>query len=81
MLILSVLGFLLSVLAHLLSVLEFELTQHWFLLHLGVFVVWLPAVVGLKKYFEGRHVSWEAAFGTCPTWMWLVLSALSLISH
>lgn len=73
---LAVLGLILSLIAHSCALLE--LPQPWgnaaWGLHLGVFVVWLPAILvanTLVKDFKQKDFG-KAALRGCPTWLrWL----------
>jgi hypothetical protein len=71
--ILAGIGLILSIIVHLLALLGMPnpFGQAAMLLHIGIFVVWLPAVIvgnKLVKDFK-RKDFWEAALRACPKWM------------
>jgi hypothetical protein len=63
----------LSVLSHIAALLgsQVPLGDYEWLLHVGIFVVWLPAVLvttRLTRDFKQRDL-WKAALRGCPPWM------------
>jgi hypothetical protein len=80
-LILSVIGLVLSLMAHAAALLgqpqPFGPTT-WGL-HIGIFVVWLPAVIACNRLVRNfnRKDFWKAALRGCPDWMrWLTYGFL-----
>jgi hypothetical protein len=79
---LAAVGLALSLVAHVWAL--FGLPQPlgnaaWWL-HLGIFVVWLPAVIAsnhLVKDFKQKE-SWRAALRGCPKWMWWISSGFAV---
>jgi hypothetical protein len=70
---LAAIGLALSVLSHIEALLGLQgpLGDYEWLLHLGIFVVWLPAVLvstQLTRNFK-RKDFWNAALRGCPPWM------------
>ncbi|KRG44829.1 hypothetical protein ARC20_07960 [Stenotrophomonas panacihumi] len=79
-LVLSAIGLLLSVLAHITALLgiDLHLGDSVFVLHGGVFLVWLPTVLLASKMGRGGRISgwspggrgfWKQALSGCPAWM------------
>jgi hypothetical protein len=67
------LGLILSVIVHVSSLLGMpspfgEIT--WYL-HIGIFIVWIPAVIVCQKLVKDfpQKDYWKAALRACPTWM------------
>ena len=73
---LAALGFLLSVAAHVASIAGVPLPagQSIWLLHTGVFVVWLPTILISNKVMQGerRKDMWKIMLSGCPRWMRLL---------
>jgi hypothetical protein len=70
---LAAIGLILSLLVHLSALLGFAspLGEGAWLLHPGIFVVWIPAVLVLQRLsrdFTQREL-WQAALRGCPPWM------------
>jgi hypothetical protein len=70
---LAALGLALSVMVHVLSLLgiSFLLGDFSWVLHVGIFIVWLPAVLvanRVGKDFRQKDF-WKAALRACPKWM------------
>src|SRR5512136_2925319 len=71
--ILAAIGLVLSVAVHLCALFGFKVPyekEAWGL-HIGIFVVWLPAVImaqRLSRDFKQKDY-WKAALRGCPTWM------------
>ena len=70
---LSALGFGLSAYAHVMSVLGKSLFwggSVWFL-HIGIFVVWLPAVIAAQRVMRDAPQKdfWKIILAGCPAWM------------
>lgn len=70
---LSALGLILSLMVHLSALLGLALPlgERAWLLHVGIFVVWLPAVLvmqPLTREFKQKDL-WRAALRGCPRWM------------
>jgi hypothetical protein len=70
---LAAVGLALSVLSHIAALLGSQgpLADYEWLLHVGIFVVWLPAVLvttRLTRDFKQRDL-WKAALRGCPPWM------------
>jgi hypothetical protein len=67
-------GFIFSLTAHLASFLGIDpqavFPPIW-LLHIGIFVVWVPTVLLLRKTFRktGREGFWKVAVRNAPAWM------------
>lgn len=67
-------GFIFSLIAHLTTFLGINpqavFPPIW-LLHIGIFVVWIPTVFLLRKTFKktGRGRFWKTAFSNAPRWM------------
>ena len=73
-------GFVASVVAHVASIAGIELPggRNWFVLHAGIFAVWIPAILVMNR-FRGRVSKkdiWKTAFAGSPVWM---LTALKVI--
>jgi hypothetical protein len=71
--VLATIGLVLSLTVHVSSLLGMPspLGEASWALHIGVFVVWFPAVLasrGLVKDFKQEDF-WKAALRACPTWM------------
>jgi hypothetical protein len=70
---LAALGLALSIISHVAALLgrQGPLGEYTFALHVGVFVVWLPAVLVSRHLAPGlrRKGFWQAAFRGCPPWM------------
>ena len=66
-------GFVASLVVHLIAWtgLEPPFGEAVFVLHAGIFVVWLPAVLMTQKLVRGapRRDFWKAALRGCPQWM------------
>jgi hypothetical protein len=43
--------------------------RHAFVLHAGIFVVWIPAAIVAQKHGFKRKDLWKAALRGCPPWM------------
>jgi len=45
------------------------------MLHVGIFLVWFPAILSNKRKFKTlkRRVEWETMLAVCPVWMRRVL--------
>ena len=73
LLLLAALGFALSVAAHIASIAGITLPggKAVWLLHIGVFVVWLPTVVIAIRVTRGerRKDFWKVVLSGCPPWM------------
>jgi len=69
--VLSALGLALSLFVHIASFLGLELPSVAMGLHVGIFVVWLPAVLVANKLATGvsRADYWRAVLRGCPKWM------------
>jgi hypothetical protein len=78
--VLPAIGLALSAVAHVsaLSGKEGPLGNYTMLLHIGIFVVWLPAILASRRLT--RHAPlmdyWKAALRGCPAWMRYALYAL-----
>ncbi len=70
---LAALGFLLSVAAHVASIANIPLPggQSIWILHAGIFVVWLPTVLVAVRVTRGerRQDFWKVLLSGCPPWM------------
>jgi hypothetical protein len=70
--VLAALGFLLSVAAHVASIAGVPLPrgQSIWLLHTGIFVVWIPTVLISSKVMRGerRGDFWKIVLSGCPAW-------------
>jgi hypothetical protein len=67
---LSALGFILSVLAHIASWLGLHVPEASFVLHIGIFVVWIPTVLianSLAKNHD-RKDYWKVVWRGAPKW-------------
>jgi len=73
LMLLAALGFLLSVAAHVASIANIPLPggQSIWLLHAGIFVVWLPTVLVAVRVTRGerRQDFWKVLLSGCPRWM------------
>lgn len=84
---LAALGFILSVAAHLMALAGLEMPggeQVW-ALHVGIFVVWIPAVLVSIRVTRNtsRKDFWKVVFSGCPAWMrtaFYVLFAYALLN-
>ena len=67
---LALLGLVASAIVHLTTLLGMAPLRYAWVLHVGVFVVWLPAVViAYKQTAEFRQKDfWKAALRGCPPW-------------
>jgi hypothetical protein len=77
---LAALGFCLSVAAHVVSIVGVPLPgghMVW-LLHAGIFVVWLPTVLIASRVVRGerRKDVWKVTLSGCPGWMRLAAKVL-----
>ncbi len=70
---LSAVGLILSIIAHISALLGIDLGigSKVFILHIGIFVVWLPTVLVMQKMTKGCKQSdiWKVALIGCPDWM------------
>jgi hypothetical protein len=70
---LSAIGLLLSIIAHVIALSGGQVPygNYAWGLHIGIFIVWLPAVLVANKYASDfkRKDLWKAALRGCPTWM------------
>jgi len=81
MMLLAAIGFLLSVAAHVASIANIPLPggQSIWILHGGIFVVWLPTVLVAVRVTRGerRQDFWKVLLSGCPRWMrisaWVLL--------
>jgi hypothetical protein len=77
---LAALGFALSVAAHVASIAGIPLPggQSIWLLHIGIFVVWIPTVLISGKVMRGerRRDFWKIVLSGCPPWMLVLGYAL-----
>jgi hypothetical protein len=77
---LAALGFVLSVAAHVASIAGVQIRggQMIWLLHLGIFVVWLPTVLLVSRIMRGerRQDMWKLTLSGCPAWMRLAAKVL-----
>src|SRR5947209_8356058 len=64
-------GLALSISAHCAALLGFSLPEKVWLLHVGIFVVWLPAVLVAGRMTRGGKQKdfWKNALAGCPKWM------------
>jgi hypothetical protein len=78
----AAIGLLLSVASHIASWFGSKgpLGDFAFVLHIGVFVVWIPAVLVQLRLTDGvnRKDQWKAMLRGCPRWMRLTVSGLFL---
>lgn len=76
----AALGFFLSLVAHIVSMLGKVVPSalHVMYLHIGIFIVWLPAVlvVGKMTGSANRKDLWKIALSGCPLWMRRAVYAL-----
>ncbi len=74
---LAALGFILSAAAHVSTFFGAEPRQQWpviSLLHVGIFVVFAPAILVGKRSSQNQPFSWRKALGPAPAWMrWLLV--------
>ena len=74
---LAIVGFILSVAAHLSAIagLPIPFGHAVWVLHIGIFVVWLPTVLVAYRLTRGakRKDLWKVALVGCPTWMRMAL--------
>src|SRR5690349_3571163 len=70
---LALLGLALSLITHTAAVLGIEqpLGEWAWLLHVGIFVVWLPAILAIRSQpaLDKRADAWTAALRGCPVWL------------
>ena len=76
---LAVIGFILSLYIHIISLLGMPSpfgAATWSL-HIGCFVIWLPAVLVSRKIMQGvpKKDFWKVALAGCPSWMKYLLYA------
>jgi len=80
LMLLAALGFCLSVAAHVASILGIPLPggQSVWLLHAGIFVVWLPTVLIVSRVMRGvrRQDMWKVTLSGCPAWMRMAAKVL-----
>jgi hypothetical protein len=73
--VLAAIGFVVSLASHVCALvgLPQPLGDRAFILHIGIFVVWLPAVIVGNKLARDykQEEFWEAALRGCPRWMTL----------
>jgi hypothetical protein len=53
------------------------LGDHAWLLHIGIFIVWLPTVLVAREMAGNRGFTWEAVLRGCPAWMKYVVYAFA----
>lgn len=79
---LAALGLALSLLSHIAALLGSQgpLGDYAWILHIGIFVVWLPAVLVANRLTAGceRKDFWKAALRGCPPWMKYLAGAFFL---
>lgn len=87
---LSVIGWCLSLIVHLSAVSGFDVESEYpyvFLLHIGIFIVWFPAIISTmrnEEYKESGNLSMspipflKITFGRTPIWL-TVIAAVCLI--
>src|SRR5262245_44617656 len=72
-LVLSVIGLVLSLVTHGMAWLSFDqpLGDAAFILHIGVFIVWIPTVIVASRLTKdtAREERWRVTLRGCPTWM------------
>jgi hypothetical protein len=83
---LSAIGLVLSAVAHITALLgiDLKLGDSVFALHIGIFVVWLPAVLLAMRMGRGKNtsawgfgtMSWKQVLSGCPSWMTYFLFGL-----
>ncbi len=77
---LAALGLILSVAAHVASIAGAPIPggQTIWLLHVGIFVVWLPTVLMVARIMrsERRQDIWKITLSGCPAWMRLAAKVL-----
>jgi hypothetical protein len=79
-LVMSAVGFVASLVSHVCSLLGVDgpLGDRTMLLHMGIFVVWFPAILAARRV--GRDApqkdQWKAALRGCPEWMRYALYGL-----
>lgn len=68
---LSALGLMLSLMVHIATWLGVELPFEVLGLHIGIFVVWLPAafISNFTRHGFRRRYGWKEALQGCPLWM------------
>ena len=71
--VLAAIGFLLSLAAHIAAIVGLPIPGGKFVWarHIGIFVVWFPAVLIANRINRGRPQSeiWKNVLSGCPTWM------------
>lgn len=85
-LVLSAIGLTLSLVAHITALMGLDLRvgNFVFALHIGIFVVWFPAVFLAMRMGRGKNrsafgfgtVSWKQILSGCPDWMRYLLFGL-----
>jgi putative copper export protein len=76
---LAAIGLALSVISHVAALFGSPLGGPIVLLHLGIFAVWLPAIVASRRLTKGfpRKDYWKRGLRGCPAWMrYMVYSLL-----
>jgi hypothetical protein len=73
-------GFISSAIAHVASIAGVELPggRAVFLLHAGIFIVWLPTVLAVQRVSGGvnRKDIWKVVLSGCPPWMRIAVYAV-----
>jgi|SRR5271165_4660747 len=73
LIVLAGIGLALSILSHIAALFgkSGPLGKYTFLLHIGIFVVWLPAVLAARRLTSGFTVqqSWSESLRGCQPWM------------
>src|SRR5689334_20856625 len=77
--ILAGVGLALSVYVHAAALLDLPLPDYSMGLHVGIFVVWLPAILVASSTTKGtpRKDFWKVALRGCPGWMRYALYAVA----
>ncbi len=72
----AAIGLILSVASHLAALLGMAgpLGDHAPVLHVGIFVVWLPTVLVANAMGGGRRPGWSEVLRGCPPWMKYIVS-------
>jgi hypothetical protein len=83
----AVTGWILAVTAHLLSLADYDVNEQFpfvWILHVGIFIVWIPTVLNLKKNEELKELKLsganqraflKAVFKNTPAWMTVIAIA------
>ncbi len=74
----ALVGFLISLAVHLAALVGVEVPPQAFGLHVGIFIVWIPAVLAstVARHHSIQSRGWRDQFAGCPAWMRVVAYGL-----